>query len=73
MNRWVLVHELSGKPAIRGEIVADFRGDEWELLLGNPPAHEGSSGRVYCKQAYGSWKQELFPSVVGLKWIIEES
>lgn len=63
----ILVHEKTGQPVTVGEEVTDFRGDKSVVTGGEPPRHEGSTGRVHVER--GSY----FPSVFDLVWVKEPS
>lgn len=63
---WLLLHE-DGHPAVKDEVIRDFRGDPHTLLNGCPPPHEASSGRV--QTSLGSF----YPTVLDLVWVRAKS
>lgn len=63
---WTLFRE-GGDEVSKGESVTSFDGEEFTLVGAQPPAHAGSTGRVYVEDA-DQRSLELFPEVVGLKW-----
>lgn len=66
-----LVHEASNEVVALGDTLTgvDHRGDayEYEVTGGMAPHKEGSSGRIYLKDAEG-FDHGYFPSVVGCRW-----
>jgi hypothetical protein len=78
MCNWKLIHEKTDQLVKVGGVVKDFRGDPAIIAnLEGFPKTENSSGRVYVdlmdedlKQIHG-YTQGFYPSVYGLKWVIE--
>ena len=70
---WKLVRENGTElPPKIGDHVETFRGEPVEFCGATPPHKEGSSGRVCVKHSDGQ-RVEYFPSVVGLKWVLDAS
>lgn len=65
---WHLV-DKNGEAIVAGQVVKDFRGDPMVVDSGEPPRHEGSSGRVYCLIAGVVNPQGFYPSVIDAKWV----
>lgn len=66
-----LVQDKSLAPIDIGQKLTTFRGEVVTLDSTQPPHHEGSTGRVYCRDAEGrvnGW----YPSVVGCHFEIIE-
>jgi len=63
MSPWTLVRQDSHLPVEPGDTVLTFRGEKRVLAGGSPPAHSGSTGRVYVECG-----GEYFLSVFGLIW-----
>ena len=78
MPNWKLIHEKTDQLVKVGEVIKNFRGDPAVVNnLEGFPRSENSSGHVYvdpmdedCKVLHG-YTQGYYPSVYGLKWIIE--
>lgn len=67
---WLLV-DKDGIAVPKGAIIQTRRGENYELAGGQPPHHEGSTGRVYVKEvgaAEDDWGREFYPTVFDLKW-----
>jgi len=65
----ILVSEKTLKPACIGQKVKSFRGEYAILEGGRAPHKEGSTGKVWVKEAGSSSQREYYPSVYGLAWI----
>lgn len=69
---WELVHENTLEPVKDDERVKDFRCDDAIVIGGEPPAHDGSTGRVTvidnpdCES--GGFVAQFYPTVYGLRW-----
>jgi hypothetical protein len=64
-DNWTLVHTSTNTPAVVGETITNFRGEQRVLSGGRPPQHDASSGRVWLAHPNG----EYFPNVFDMKWI----
>jgi hypothetical protein len=67
-----LVDEATGRELKVGETVTTFRGEKMILTGGQPPRHEGSSGRVYlCPPGARRFTNtaEFYPGVINAKWV----
>jgi len=53
---------INGTPAVKGQEVTTFRGEQYILVGWREPQHSGSTGRVYIRNENG--EREFFPSVV---------
>jgi len=62
-----LICAITGRKMKVGEEVVSFRGEMYTLVGWDAPKREGSSGRVYVKDATGE-VQEYFPSVFEAKF-----
>lgn len=71
-NGAILVHEKTGQPVQKGEIVESFRGERYRVTGGSAPHHAGSTGRVWLQREGVEPDKigaiEFYPGVVGLKW-----
>lgn len=65
----ILVSEKTLKPACIGQRVKSFRGEYATLEGGRAPHKEGSTGKVWVKEAGSTSQREYYPSVYGLAWI----
>ena len=63
------IGDVIAAPVKVGDEVESSRGDTYTVTGGNPPAHAGSSGRVFVEADGRS--AEYFPSVIGAKWVEE--
>lgn len=66
-GNWILI-DTNGQPVHEGQKVQDFRGDTHTIKGGRPPHTPASTGRVWFVET----TQELYPSVVDLKWVESE-
>jgi 5-hydroxyisourate hydrolase-like protein (transthyretin family) len=55
----------SGEPVKRGDVLADFRGEEWTFLSATRATEDGRAGKVYVERD-GS-KRELYATVFDLR------
>jgi hypothetical protein len=73
IGNWMLVFDKSEESNLDesevnvGDTVVDFRGDRATVTGGEPPKHEGSTGRVETDD--GEYKHWVYPSVYDLKWV----
>jgi len=61
-ENWKLV-DKDGNAVYRGYKATSHRGDEYIITGGRPPAHLGSTGRVWVEGG-----GEFFPTVFDFKW-----
>lgn len=67
-----LVDAETGSTICDGAVRESFRGERYVITGGEPPRHEGSTGRVYvyleADYETRACEREYFPSVFGLEW-----
>lgn len=71
-NGWTLIHTESLVPVQVGQEVTDFRGDVAEAISGSNPHKPSSQGLVLVREM-GGYEAEYYPSVYGLKWVLNGS
>ena len=64
-----LILERTGEPIRIGDGVTSFRGEAYIVTGGEPPRHEGSTGRIWVREAGTPNETEFFPGVFECKWV----
>ena len=64
----LLLVDQNGVELRIGDTVHTFRGERMTLAGMTPPAHPGSTGRVYLTDPKDDSGREFYPSVIGAKW-----
>jgi len=64
-----LIYENTGEPVKAGDLVSAQDGELFRLDFYREPHKPSSTGRVYVTRLDGGRQRELFPSVIGAKWI----
>jgi hypothetical protein len=67
-----LIYEKTGQDVRAGDLVTTRDGEEFRLDFYREPHKPSSTGRVYITPTAGGGQLELFPSVIGAKWIERE-
>jgi hypothetical protein len=67
---WKLI-DKHGVEVHPGDVVYDFKGDSHQVSSFEPPRHEGSIGRVYVRDMVTGSNRLYYPSVFGLKIVME--
>jgi hypothetical protein len=55
-------------PVQKGDVYQSFREEDYMILGGYPPAHEGSTGRVNVYNVEDGTECQFFPGVFDMKW-----
>ncbi len=63
-----LKHKKTGEQVQVGEVITDFRGEDWILTGGAAPHKSSSTGHVYVRNENWS-SREFYPTVFGLEWV----
>lgn len=67
-----LIYEKTGEQVQAGDLVSLQDGELYRLDFYREPHKPSSTGRVYITPEGGGGQRELFPSVIGAKWIERE-
>ena len=74
VNQWVL-KDKNNKPVKTRTEYESFRYEKYQVVGGTPPHKLGSTGKiwVYRKDSPLSATSEMYPTVFGMRWVVDNS